>query len=44
VSAQKSALLEASRRGLITEETANTRVNELDRNLVAVTFHDKESS
>ncbi|HEY6559646.1 MAG TPA: sodium:proton antiporter [Polyangiaceae bacterium] len=44
LNAQKSALLDAARRGLIAEETAMARVNELDRSLVRLGAHDGESS
>jgi CPA1 family monovalent cation:H+ antiporter len=43
LNAQKSALLDAARRGLIAEETAMARVNELDRSLVRL-GQDEESS
>lgn len=42
LNAQKSAVLDAARRGLISEETAAHRVGELDRSLVQVALHDSE--
>lgn len=42
LTAQKAALLDAARRGLITEDTAQARVNVIDRELVAMRSLDKE--
>lgn len=42
LTAQKAALLDAARRGLVTQEIVDERVNELDRELVHVESHDDE--
>jgi CPA1 family monovalent cation:H+ antiporter len=42
LAAQKAALLEAARRGLIAEETAHARVNVIDRELVQATSPERE--
>jgi CPA1 family monovalent cation:H+ antiporter len=42
LAAQKAALLEAARRGLIADETAHARVNVIDRELVLATSPEKE--
>ena len=42
LAAQKAALLEAARRGLIADETAPARVNVIDRELVLATSPEKE--
>jgi CPA1 family monovalent cation:H+ antiporter len=42
LAAQKAALLDAARRGLIADETAHARVNVIDRQLVLATSPDKE--
>jgi CPA1 family monovalent cation:H+ antiporter len=42
LTAQKAALLDAARRGLIADETANARVNVIDRELVLATSPEKE--
>jgi CPA1 family monovalent cation:H+ antiporter len=42
LAAQKAALLDAARRGLIADETAHARVNVIDRELVLATSPEKE--
>ncbi len=42
LAAQKAALLDAARRGLIADETAHARVNVIDRALVLATSPEKE--
>jgi CPA1 family monovalent cation:H+ antiporter len=44
LNAQKTAVLDAARRGLIDEESATARVNELDRSLVQLEHSERESS